>query len=194
MAVTNINAELYKDIAPLDSLGDIKAKLPNASYESVKAAWVTESDALYKITGHGLSGTIIVKFYDSRPYFKKMLQNTTEDQDNTALIELAGRSDDEALSVSWVRWVPDTMIPLDRFILKYGAAEESGFDDQDMSPYKAWTKRGLTAYLSDNGKYVIRVDYEFTITEQRKAWKERRGFIPEWLQIVESKSTKKTKK
>lgn len=196
LITTNAHAELYRNIGPLDSLGDVKAKFPNASFESIKAAWVTESDALYKITGQGLSGSIVVKFDDGRPVYKKILENNPDGQHNDIIAKLSEKSDEDALSVSWVRWVPDKVIPLQRFILKYGSAEKSGFDDEDMSPYKTWETKGLTAYLSDNGNYVVRVDYSFTINEQRKAWKEKEGFIPDWLQATESKPKpqKKTKK
>jgi len=194
LITTNSYAELYRDIGPLDSLGDIKAKFPHASYEPVKAAWVTESDALYKITGQGLNGTIVVKFSDSRPIFRKMLLDNPDGQNNDVIKKFSEESDAEALSVGWVRWVPDTEIPLQRFILKYGNPEKSGFDDEDMSPYKSWEAKGLTAYLSDNGNHVVRVDFSFTKNEQRQAWKNKKGAIPPWLQAPENNPKKKSNK
>lgn len=71
------------------------------------------------------------------------------------------QSDDEALSVAWVRWLPDIPIPLQRFITKYGNPDVSGFSDEDMTPYRYWN-RGILTSLTDDGKKVSMVDYYFT--------------------------------
>lgn len=187
-------AETYKNIGPLDTLGDVKEKFPNANYEILNAGWVTQSDALYKITGEGMSGTIVVKFDDSRPNFKKYAQEQPESEHIDTFNKLAAEEDEAALTVNWVRWVPDTLIPLQRFILKYGQPEKSGFSDEDMQPYKIWETKGLTAYLTDNGAHVDRVDYAFTKNEYRSAWKLKHGFIPSWFQNPSEKQPKKTGK
>jgi hypothetical protein len=182
-------AEIYQGIGPLDNLGDVKAKFPGAVYENIKAAWVTDEDALYKISGTGISGSIYVKFTDSRPAFRKMAQESESNEPNEVINSLAQESDEKALSVSWVRWVPVQPIPLQRFILKYGNPSKSGFDDQDLAPYKLWENRGISAFISDNEKYVVRVDYSFTTQEYRSAYKEKYNYIPKWLE-----PEKKTKK
>jgi hypothetical protein len=175
-------AEIYQGIGPLDNLGDVRARFPSAAYENIKAAWVTESDALYKISGMGISGDIYVKFSDSRPEFRKMIQESDSNEPNETLNSLAQQSDEEALSVEWVRWIPVQPIPLQRFILKYGNPSKSGFDDQDLEPYKLWESRGISAYISDNEKHVLRVDYTFTNQEYRAAYKAKYKFIPKWLE------------
>lgn len=187
-------AETYKNIGPLDSLGDVKEKFPNAKYEIINAGWITQSDALYKITGEGMSGTIVVKFDDSRPGFKNYAQENPESEYIDTYNTLATQTDESALTVNWVRWVPDTLIPLQRFILKYGQPEKSGFSDEDMQPYKSWESKGLTAYLTDNGTHVLRIDYSFTKDEYRSAWKLKYNFIPAWLQNPSEKNPKKPSK
>ena len=182
-------AEIYQGIAPLDTLGKIKEKFPSAIYESVNAAWVTENDAFYKITGTGISGKIYVKFDDLRPVFRKNLLENTDPKKIEIYEKLSQEENEDALSVNWVRWMPEQPIPLQRFIQKYGNPSKSAFDDQDLTPYKSWVNRGISAYLSNNEKYVLRVDYSFTVAEQRIAWKTKHNFIPKWLE-----STKNIKK
>lgn len=179
------SAETYKDIKPLDTLADIKAKLPGAKYERLHPAWAQEWETLYTVSGEGLSGTIVVKFQDSRPYFRKKLQENSEAEHKDVVEKLANASDDEALSVEWVRWIPVAPIPLQRFILKYGKPDNKGFADENLQPYQEW-KKGLTAYLSDDEKSVVRVDFFFTPEELRQDYLSRYGFVPDFLKQEES--------
>lgn len=103
---------------------------------------------------------------------------------------LASQTDEVALSVNWVRWVPDTRIPLQRLVSKYGKPDKSGFSDEDYKPYRSWN-RGIEAYLTDDEKYVDRIDFNFTKEEYRKAYKEKFNFIPSWLK--DNQTSKKTK-
>lgn len=204
--ISNTNADLYQNIGPLDTLENVKTKMPKANYEKIDAAWATEEDVLYSITGEGLTGIIVVKFIDKRPEYKRELDKISDDTDadhqpteeNINYIEflssIAFESDEKALTVSWVRWIPSNHIPLKRFVLKYGKPDHSGFSDQAMIPYKEWTERGFIAYLSDDGLFVERVDYSFNTDDYRKAYKEKFGFIPAWLQKPENKSIKKPSK
>jgi hypothetical protein len=199
----SVHAEIYKGIGPFDTMGDLKAKFPNAKFERTNPAWATESDAMYQVSGEGLSGTIIVKFDDSRPFWRDTLNYvivekkrredpeilakaaaiketidysnlksySTDDLESTFLTDqnLANQSDERALTVSWVRWVPDSPIPLERFMTKYGKPDESGFSDENMQPYKTW-KRGISTTLTDDGKRVLMVDYSFTREDRALAW------------------------
>jgi hypothetical protein len=73
VAVCSIgHAEILQGITPLDTLGDVKRKYPNAAIARVKAAWVTESEAFYSLSGPGFPGTLYIAFSDSRPFFKQM--------------------------------------------------------------------------------------------------------------------------
>ena len=91
------------------------------------------------------------------------------------LEELANRSSAEReakIQVEWVRWVPDSilnLIPLERLVTLYGPPDKNGVDETNFQQYKAW-KRGVTAYLSDNGKSVRNIDYSFTEEENKKEW------------------------
>lgn len=180
--VTCAYSETYKDIGPLDTLGDLKTRFPKAHFIKQNPAWTQNTDVMYQISGEGMSGRIIVKLYDARPKYRELLEK--DPNGNTAELykKLANESDDEAISVEWVRWVPDYIIPVARFISKYGKPDKSGFADEDLQPYRLWEKKGLTAYLTDDEKNVVRVDFQFTRNEQRAAYRLKFKFIPPWLE------------
>lgn len=174
-------AEIYRDIGPLDTLGDIKSKFPKATFERVNPAWAQKTDVMLKIRGEGMSGIIVVKFDDLRPTWKEMIEKNPTAENADFLRKIAEQSDDEAITVSWVRWVPNEPIPVQRFVSKYGPPEKSGFADEDYQPYRHWEKKGVSAYLSDNEKDVVRVDFSFTIDEYRSAYLKKYKFVPPWL-------------
>jgi hypothetical protein len=174
-------AEIYRGIGPLHTLANVKELLPGAKFERLQPAWAQAEDAMYSITGRGISGTIIVKFYDNRPYFRQEGQRETDATLKQFDEKLAAQSDEEALRVEWVRWVPDEPIPLQRFISKYGKPDKQGFSDENMEPYMTWTTKGIMVVLSDNEKAVLKVDYEFTKDERRQAYKAKYGVVPDFL-------------
>jgi hypothetical protein len=189
--VPQLHAESYRGIGPLDNLGDVKTRFPNAKVEKLSPGWAQSTDALYEFTGVGLSGSIIVKFDDYRPNWKEMAEKDPTSKNAEFYQNLSNQSDEEAMSVSWVRWVPSTRIPLKRLILKYGKPEHSGFSDVDYQPYRSWDKKGVTASLSDDEKYVDQIDFDFTREEYRKAYLEKYKFVPDWLKDKKSPAKKK---
>ncbi|HCI12598.1 MAG TPA: hypothetical protein DFK12_01180 [Gallionellaceae bacterium] len=174
-------AETYKDIGPLDTLGDLKARFPKATFIKQNPAWAQKTDVMYQISGEGMSGKIIVKLYDGRPLYQEMLEKNPEIDNSEFYRKLVNETDDEAISVEWVRWIPDYIIPASRFISKYGKPDKSGFADEDLQPYRLWEKKGLTAYLTDDEKNVVRVDFQFTRNEHRAAYLRKYKFVPPWL-------------
>lgn len=178
--VSNSNAETYRGIGPLDTLSDLKAKFPSATFTKQNPAWAQEYDVMYEITGVGMSGTIVVVFFDNRPYFRKLMAEEQDETKKQNWKQLADAPDDE-ITVSWVRWVPDLPFPVTRLVTKYGKPDKSDFAEEDYQPYKSWLIKGLDAYLSDDGKNVTRIDFHFTNKEQRDAWKKKYRFVPEFL-------------
>lgn len=177
-----LHAEVYKDIMPLDTLGDIKTKFPNSKIEKLTPAWAQPSDAMFQFTGAGLSGTIIILFHDGRPYMRTRLDNGADDIiSKERYLKLIEQSDNDALSVNWVRWSPDKLIPLQRLISKYGKPDRSGFDDDNYQPYREWKQKGVLAKLTDDEKNVLQIDYSFTRGELRRAYLAKFNLIPEWL-------------
>lgn len=176
-----LQAEIYQNILPTDTLGEIKSKFPHATFEKLSPAWAQSTDVMYTLTGHGISGTIIINFFDSRAEYQKQYETATEDTQKKVLETLIEKSEDEAISVNWVRWMPDIPFPLQRLIAKYGAPEKKGFSNDDFQPYREWKKIGLLAYLSDNEKNVQRIDFSFTKEEYKKAFYKKYKTIPDSL-------------
>ena len=179
-ASVSVHAEMYLGIAPLETLGEIKARFPRATFTRTSPGWAQKTDVMFQIRGDGMSGLIVVKLSDMRPAYKELLDKNP-DTPNDFLRALANQSDDEAITVDWVRWMPNAPIPLQRFISKYGQPEKSGFADEDYQPYRLWVKRGVNAYLSDNEKDVVRVDFAFTREEYKAAYLRKYNTIPDWL-------------
>jgi hypothetical protein len=186
-------AEILHNVYPLDDLRDIKQKYPNALFTRVRAAWVTEGEAFFKMTGQGFVGALYLAFSDGRPSAKQYLENNCR-TDSTAparteavetLCQLnkkwAERSEDEALSINWVRWAPDQPIPFERYRSRYGEPTQIDFDSNTMVPQAYWKAVDLRANLSDDKKFVLTVETTFTNSEVRQAWLRRFGFIPESL-------------
>ncbi len=168
------------------TLGQIKALFPGATFEVVGAAWVTENDAFFRMTGTGLPGRTYLAFHDPRPenrrYSEEAAARVSElekhpgpasDSESLSTERLirdsfgkwASEPDEEALTISWIRWGPDEPIPLARYVSHYGAPEKSGFAEDDMRPYRAWPKRGVKVNLTDDEKNVASVEFEFTNSE-----------------------------
>jgi hypothetical protein len=189
---TTAQAEIYRDISPLSSFGEVKNLFPGASFKRTFPAWAQKSDVMYQITGSGISGTIIVKFDDLRSTWKEMAEEVENEESKASLLEMSNQTDEEAMEVSWVRWVPDGPVPIKRFISKYGKPEKSGFSDEDYQPYRKWITKGVLAYLSDDETHVIRIDFLFTKEELKNAYWKKFKRIPSWLK--EQSKTLSTKK
>jgi hypothetical protein len=173
------DAETYLNIGPLDSLADIKVRFPNAKLKEIHPAWASESELLIQVTGVGISGSIIIKFDDAIPDYRKLLADALSDEEKQSWQALIDKPD-EAKTIAWLRWVPPDAIPLQRFILKYGPNPDKGFSDQDLQPFRSWPS-GVTAFLTDDEKSVVRIDYYFTDDERRAAYLQKFGVVPTYL-------------
>lgn len=179
---TAANAEIFQGILWFDSLDDVKAKFPNASFVSEKVAWLQPNEAFYRISGPGMVGTLRILFDDSRPVFKDLLQENKGDPeyDKTGSFKrLANQPEGQALTVGWVRWIPERPIPLDRYKQRYGTPT-CEFDEQ-MSPICKWPSHELTASMTEDQKNVNFVTSAFTKAEKRSIYIRKFGKLPDWL-------------
>jgi len=186
-------AEELFDIQAMDTLGDIKRKFPNATIKAVKAAWVRENQGFYSLEGSGQPGTLMLAFDDDRPDWRQANEKAIEANSaaseptdaNLKWVEFtqshATASDDQALTIRWVRWVPPAVIPLERYKSKYGPPDKCGFNDTDMSPYCLWNTRALSVALTDDQKNVLSAEAHFTMQELRSAALRRYGYVPDYL-------------
>jgi hypothetical protein len=190
-------AEIIHEVRPFDKLGEIKERFPNAVFVKVNAAWVTADQAFIKMTGQGFPGTLYIAFSDSRPFNRNFVSENCNPPSatNERLCELnskwAAEPDAIALSTSWVRWVPDNPIPLQRYISKYGEPTKIDFENDTLVPYAYWEKNALNATLTDDKKMVTMVSSAFTRAEQREAWQRTAGFVPDYLKDQNEPSPEK---
>lgn len=175
-------AEIYKDFTPYISLKKIKENYPNAKFEEVKAAWVTKNEAFIKLTGSGLAGTTYLALSTSDSYWQKVISDSETkiaENPNADNIELLVTIDsankfineplDEKLTLNWLRWAPDSALPLERLINRYGNPDVYGVDDESFQQFCNWTKRRVRAMLSDDKKMVFSIEYGFTLEENNRA-------------------------
>ncbi|MEI8305345.1 MAG: hypothetical protein WCG13_18870 [Burkholderiales bacterium] len=184
------DAEVLHNIEPLDTLGSIKKKYPNATLTRVKAAWVTEDQDFFRLEGSGFPGELMIAFRDGRAGFRleaarkreeAIAAGKSEAGARSVFEDFANESDDEALSVDWVRWVPSRPIPLERYKSKYGEPTKCDFTADSMAPFCQWMPRLLLVMLTDDKKLVLSVEAAFTKAERRAAWLKRHGFVPNFL-------------
>lgn len=182
-----VTAEVLHGVTPLSILAEVKEQYPNAKFTRESAAWVQEWQAFYSMTGSGFPGKLYLTFNDSRPYwrgeYERLSAESSTATDSFTSIktkvagQLAQRTEDQALEIQWVRWIPDQPIPMTRVKGKYGPPEKCGFSDDDFTPYCSWPSRALSAMTSDDHKFVIFLTAGFTDAEKRAAYK-KRGLTP----------------
>ena len=144
---------------------------------------------MYSITGNGMSGVIVVKFTNNKLWWKKRGEIETDETRKKRYERLAESASDD-LEVAWVRWIPETPFPVTRLITKYGKPEISDFDQVSYVPFKEWESRGIQAYLSDDGKKVNHIDFNFTDKEIIEASNKALGIEPEVKSIKKLKRKK----
>ena len=167
-------AEIYLGIGPRDNLATLRKKFPNANFNKEKPAWGEDIDELYSITGQGISGNIVVLLNDYYELWKRQVEKEPDTEKRKAMTEMPSPSADNEV-IRWVRWIPDSPFPATRLIAKYGKPEISDFSSDDYRPYKEWKKRGVRAYLTDDSKKVLGIDFTFTAKERSDASIEKFG-------------------
>lgn len=164
------HSETFQGIGPYLTLGEIKAKFPNAAVTPIKAAWVTEKDGFYSISGPGFPGLLYVAFSDNRSVYAKLYRESDILSEGAETWKvLSEQPTDTALVTSWMRWIPAAPIPLQRYFLKYGKQEKVKFSEDDMHPYYLWADKGIQVNITDDEKMVVSVEFTFTKQENMVA-------------------------
>jgi hypothetical protein len=148
------------------TLGKVHQLFPTAKIEKMSTAWAQKSDALYSIKGDGISGTIVVKFTDLRAINKEIFERSNPGPDRDKMEIEINKNDMDALWVEWVRWVPPLPIPLKRLVDKYGPWDKKEIHSQTFESQRTWTKRRISAHLTDDDKSVQMIDFNFTGAEK----------------------------
>lgn len=173
------HAEVLFGIRYSATLGMVKEVYPNATYEKLKPAWLGQDEAFFRVSGYGMSGKLMVAFTDNRPFwasrtpenassFLRLIESEVTDVAVENYLKnakvLAAKSDDDALNVKWVRWVPDQAIPLAKLESRYGKASCSM--DEAFDTVCKWAARDLHAKMSEDGKAATMLDTAFTEAER----------------------------
>jgi hypothetical protein len=202
---TCATAEVLHGIEPLSTLGQIKKSFPNARFKRVQAAWVKESESFYSMDGEGFPGELFLLFDDERPMWRAIAKNQPPDPPEGAassgdslfvnlrqLAEARTReTDDDALTINWVRWAPSGPIPMERVKAKYGEPSKCDFSSSDFSPFCSWESRALSAQTTVDRKAVLFLTASYTKGELRAAYKERGQLMPDWLKdSIDTKTEK----
>lgn len=189
-----VDAEILHGVQPLSEFGEIKESFPNGRFQRVKAAWVKEEEAFYSMTGDGFPGTLYLLFDDERPFWREYLESLSADapEDTASEVsektftrnlvkEKATQSEERALTIRWVRWVPAAPIPMERVKAKYGEPSKCDFDPADFAPFCSWDSRLLSVQTTENRRFALFLTASFTKGELRAAYRAKGRAIPPWL-------------
>ena len=162
----NCLAELYMEFVPYESINDIKARYPNATFTKISPAWAKESDAMYSMEGAGIPGKIVFRlFYDVR-FFQEFCA-TRENEIKSKFCESKLSNPENMMLLEMVRFIPDKKISTKSIISKYGKPKYS--TDENFNVFAEWDKRKISALLSEDKKFVNHIDYSFTEAEINRA-------------------------
>ena len=193
-----VSAESYRGIGPFYTLNDVMAIFPGADFEVVDAAWARNWEYLYKVTGIGIEGTIVLKFDHKPSYLEYLSSNAQSDAlkgiYNSLIESYVAKPENQRLEVQWVRWVPDAPFPASRLVGKYGNPSDKGFNDKNFEPYWSWAKKGVFANIDDN-QNVTAIEFEFTDDEKNQYFARQMGIsLEEYKKTFKGQSPTKSKK
>jgi hypothetical protein len=158
-------AEVSNYVGLFDSYNDLKERYPRAKFEDIDAAWITPGSRLVTLSGAGFNGSITIYFHDAMYELKQIVTSGEIDQKQSAdLLKYVQmmRSEKGELRPTWVRFVPDSKIPLSNLVSLYGIPKRE-IATNDLNPIAYWS-RGVTARL-DSNEMVESVTYDYLLVD-----------------------------
>ena len=130
-------------------------------------------------TGRGITYEMILESYYkqiSRRFFSDGFKQASE-----KFRQLYNRYTDDSMKVVRVRSIPDSIIFVKDFILKYGNPDNTSFSNEDLAPYKYW-KRGV-AVCYDEKEIVKYIDYYPTFEDEKNAYLKKNNLkvLPQYM-------------
>lgn len=183
------HAEVFGDIWYRDSLSGIKKTYPKASYVQKSPAWLQEDNKFIEVKGSGLPYQILIHLNDEVKDLKGILDDLYRTDGDAKPADIEWRKDlatrlrnspEDFIRVEWVRIVYQEKIPLSRFKSRYGEPSSCKFDESFIQVC-TWKKRAMTAQVTDDGKFVLMAETEFTKEEKIESHRRRGEPIPSWL-------------
>lgn len=161
----NSFAELFMNFQPYESLSEIKAKYPNATFTKINPAWAKENDIMFSLTGEGLGGKIVLQLFDDREFFQELCEPPDVKQKDICVNRF---NDPENMYIlSMVRWIPFSKISIEKLTSKYGKPKFK--TDEQFNNYAFWQNKKIFALLNDTKTIVSHIDYYFTDEEIEKS-------------------------
>jgi hypothetical protein len=171
------HAETYLNFVAEESVTTAKEKYPNATFTEIKAGWLATNEKFLQMSGTGIVGKVFLKFSTVDSFWEEMMTleqseiDANLERDNAK--ELANiayyksrlaRPLDDRLTLDWIRWIPDALIPIARIHGRYGKPDKCDYEQESFRPYCEWKGRGLLIGLTDDKKAVYKI--EFSIVAQ----------------------------
>lgn len=179
MTILGVLLYVFLGIEPRLTLGEIKQKFPYAKFERIEAAWVTENDAFFRMTGKGIDGAVMLAFDDPRPRYEREAQREPPNADVARSI--AKGSDDDTLTIRWVRWIPSAPFPPSRLIERHGAPDTKWRSDI-YQLHLAWDAEGILAALDTETETMVEnVEFSFTKADKCRADLRFCSKVVEWV-------------
>lgn len=163
-------SEIYKDFMPYDTLKEIKARYPNATFTQISPAWAKEKDVMYALEGTGMPGKVVLMLIDDHEFFQELC-STRDSGEKNAFCESKLSDPEHMIWLNSTRWIPRDKIPLKKLIEKYG--KPTFKTDEDFNSYAEWKKRNIGALLTDDKKFAKHINFDFTTDEFKKALKDK---------------------
>lgn len=144
------------------TLNDVMAMYPGATFEKTSAAWIQpDRQAAYTVEGSGLSGKLFIVFVDDRKKYNDFLyQGRVQgfNENDIKLLEYGKNLPEKyTLYVDWVRFLPDSSIPKNILITKYGKKYKQRIDENSFSKYLEWDN-GIIANIGEDGN-IENIEY-----------------------------------
>ena len=172
LAISSVaQAEVFYGIEHGDTLGDVKKMYPSANYRKLSPAWLQPDQSLIAMSGFGLAHELIILFSDMRPFFSEIKGHGGSDLNNWSFANIAAQPDSDALKVEQVRVRYTHSVKIDSFKQKYG--KSTCKDDDDFQKICVFPDRAITALLSEDGRFVLAAESNFTDKEKKLAARKR---------------------
>jgi hypothetical protein len=180
-------AETYLNFEAGETIRSARGKYPNALFSEVKVGWTQKNEKFIQMSGQGIVGVVYLKFSTSDEFYRTLRSQIVErlqsdpkadpDADQKMIQfydDQLARPDEERMGLDWIRWVPDTRLPIERIEGKYGKPSKCDYETDTFKPYCSWKERGLTVGLSDDKRIVTMMDFMITDAD----WNKKFGIKP----------------
>jgi hypothetical protein len=174
-------AETYLNFEAGETIRTAKTKYPNAHFSELKVGWTQHHEKFLEMSGQGIVGIVYLKFSNSDELYKTLRSQAADRLQSDPKVDIEAeqrmiqfydeqlaRPDEDRMGLDWIRWVPDTRLPIERIEGKYGKPGRCDYESDSFKPFCTWKDRGLTVSLSDDKRFVTMIDFMITDADWSK--------------------------